>query len=1058
MDSGAGGNQPDPMKPASKLRRRLLIVAGVIAFYTLAGFFLAPAILKSQLEKRLSTELGRRVTVEKVRVNPYAVSLTLENFAIREADGVETFAGWRRLYVNVDALGSILKQWSVSEVALDAFAARIAIRPDSTFNFSDILARLTAPAAPPPAAAPAPAAPKQPGRPVHVGSLRVAEARIDFSDASVRMPFATTLGPVTFNLTGFRTVSESGAPYRFEAVTEAGERLAWSGSLQAEPLRSAGEFAVENIVLAKYAPYYADRVQADLADGHLTVRGRYDASLAPDGRVLVLKDGAVQVRGIKLLDRANRQTALELAALDIAGIEADAMTQKARIASVALNGGAVRVRREKDGALNLLTMLKPAVAPAPAAPPAATTPATPAAPAPKPDVVLGELALKDFRVDVTDLTPPRPAQLGLGGIEFSLRNVTLADGAQMPLQLAANWAPRGTLKVAGQVAIAPAASADLEVDVGALELLPLNSYLDQFANAQLTEGAVTTKLKVQATLRDAQPPTATVTGDITVEKLALVDGARSEELAGLQSLALRGLRVATTPELSVALDEINLAGSYARAVMNADKTLNLLALTRPAAAPGATPPAEAAPTAPPPPAAPAAPLPKIEVAKVVISGGDYRFTDRSLEPNVTMAVGEFGGTITGLSSSNLAKADLDLKAVVNGAGPIAITGKIDPLGTKPSLDLKIDFRNVDLVPLSPYSGKFAGYELARGKLVLDVKFLMDGRKIDAANVLTLNQFTFGGKVESPDATSLPVRLGVALLKDLEGKIVIDVPVQGSTDDPSFSIGRVVWRVIGNLLTKAAVSPFSLLGAMFGGGGEELAFQEFSPGADALLDGERKKLETMVKALTNRPGLTLDLQGSYDIEADTFALKRVKLADTIRRAVWQAKRVQDPNLPPPEKLAITPEEHAAMLKRLYDEKFPPGTEFGTPLPKPPVAAAPPPPPPAGFFQRIADAFSGRAKREAAAAEAEKARLAAEHAQAVAAAIATGLPVEEMTGRLAEATPVDANDLRALAQARAQRVRDYFSNEGKISAERIFLAKDTADAASRSKGPRVFLSLQ
>lgn len=1051
MDSGAGRDHADAMKPASKLRRRLLIFAGVIAFYTLAGFFLAPVILKSQLEKRLSAELGRRVTVEKVRLNPYAISVTLENFAIQEQDGTSRFLGWRRLYVNADVWTSIWSAWSVTELDLDGFDARVAIKSDSTFNFSDILRKFLPSSAPPVAAAPA--GKEQPARPVRVGRLHVSEARIEFSDAAARQPFATTLGPVSFTLTNFHTVSEQGAPHHFEAVTEAGEQITWTGSLLANPFRSRGTFSLENIVLSKYMPYYPHQVNAEIAGGTLSVRGRYDANLAAGRRVLQLMDGAVQLRGLKVLESPRGAAALELASVDVAGIEADAMTQKARIASVTLAGGAARIRREKDGSLNVQTMLKPD--PAVARP----APATPTGPAPRPDVTVGELALRDFRVEVSDLAAPHPAQIGLGGIEFSLRDITLADGARMPLQFAANWAPRGTVRLAGQVGVFPAVTADLEVETSALDLLPINPYLEQFADVDLTQGAVTTKLKLGAALREGQPPSATVAGDIAVEKFALVDGARSEELAGFQSLALRGLRVATTPELSIALDEINLAGSYARAVMNADKTLNLLAVTRPApAAPGTTPPPETAPSTPPPPAAPASPLPKIEVAKVVISGGDYRFTDRSIEPNVTMAIGDFGGAITGLSSTNLAKADLDLKAVVNGAGPIAITGKIDPLGTKPSLDLKIDFRNVDLVPLSPYSGKFAGYELARGKLLLDVKFLLDGKKIDAANVLTLNQFTFGGKVASPDATTLPVRLGVALLKDLEGKIVIDVPVQGSTDDPSFSVGRVVWRVIGNLLTKAAVSPFSLLGSMFGGGGDELAFQEFAPGADALLEGERKKLETMVKALTNRPGLNLDLQGSYDTEADTFALRRVKLADAIRRAVWQAKHVQDPNLPPPEKLVVTPEEHAAMLKKFYDEKFPPGTEFGTPLPKPPVVTAPPPPPPVGFFQRIANAFSGRARREAAAAEAEKARLAADHAQAVAAAIATGLPIEEMTGRLAEVTPVDANDLRALAQARAQRVRDYFINEGKISAERIFLAKDTAEAASQSKGPRVFLSLQ
>lgn len=1052
------------MQPASKLRRRLLILAGLIALYTLVGFFVAPLVVKSQLEMRLSAELGRKVTVETVRVNPYAVSLTLEKFSIREPDGTSPFVGWQRLYVNADVWTSIWSAWSVSEIDLEGFDARVAIRADGAFNFADLLAKhlpaapaATGPTTPAPAAAPA----ASPARPVHVGRLRVADARLEFADAAARRPFATTVGPVTFTLTDFRTVSEKGAPHQFAAVTEAGEKFAWSGELLANPLRSRGTFSVENIVLAKYAPYYPAQVKAEIASGTLSLQGRYDVNLAEGQRVLQLADGAVQVRDLKVLEKVDGPAAFELATLDVAGIAADAVATKARVDKVTLAGGTVRVRREKDGALNLLAMLQPDAGPAPAGAAAPVpAPPTPPAAAAKPDVALGELALKDFRLEIVDLVPARPAQLGLGGVAFSLRDVTLADGARMPLQFDATWAPHGTLRVAGSVEIAPVPAAALDIDIAGFDLLPLNPYLDAAVTARLSSGRVSTQLKIAATSPAGQPPVAKVGGNFTVEQLGLVDGGPGEELAGFRNLALRGLVATNSPELAVSLEEIVLDGSYARAIVNADKSINLAGIVRPPASPSETTPGSVAqaPAAPTPPAPAAAPLPKIEIARVTISGGDYRFTDRSLEPHVTMAIGDFGGTIAGLSSANLAQAKLDLKAVVNGAGPVAIVGQIDPLAAAPSYDLKVDFKNVDLVPLSPYSGKFAGYELARGKLMLDVKLLMEGHKIDAANVITLNQFTFGGKVESPDATGLPVRLGVALLKDLDGKIVIDVPVQGRTDDPSFGVGRVVLRVITNLLTKAAVSPFSLLGAAFGGGGEELAFQEFSPGRDILLEPEKKKLETMVKALNNRPGLNVDVQGSFDAQADTYELKRSKLADAVRRTAWLARQQTESAVPPPDSFTITPEEHAAALQRLYDEKFPPGTEFGTPLPKPPEAAPPPPPPPTGIFRRVVNAVTGQGRSDpAAAAEAEKNRRDAEQAQAAAAA-ATGLPIEEMTGRLAESMPVDANDLRALAQARAQRVRDHFIKEGGIAAERIFLAKDPSESAGQGKGPRVFLSLQ
>ena len=1046
------------MKPPSPLRRRLLILAVLVALFTLTGFFILPPILKSQLEKRLSATLGRRVTVEKIRLNPYALTLTLENFAIQDQAGAALFVGWRKLHVNFDALGSLRGEWVLSEIALDGFDARIAVNRDQSLSFADILAKLTAPDPTKPAspATTTPAAPAKPPRPVRIVSLKVSEARLAFADASRAQPFATTLGPLTFALTEFRTVSEAGAPYRFEAVSESGERLVWSGTLQAEPLRSAGEFAVENLALPKYAPYYADRLQADLAEGKVSVRGHYEIDFAGDKRAMKLTGGAVQLRGIKLVERATKEIAFELSALDLSGLEADGVTQKARIGSLLLTGGHVRARREKDGSINWLAMLQPpprTTAPAPVAP---TVAAAPAAPAKPPEVTIGEVALKDFQVNVADLAAPRPVQHALTALQFSLKDVTLVAGALMPLQLGFALAPQGKVQLEGSVGLSPLV-ADLKLTLAGVELPPLTPYLEEFINARIAQGSVAATLAAQVALPVGQPPAATVSGDITVEKLSVLD-AKSEELAGFGTLALRGLRATTAPELAVSLTEINVAAPYARVVVNADKSLNLASIARSAPAPtaGTTPP-PATPAVPAPASVPA-PAPKIEIGKITISDGDYRFTDRSLEPNVRMAINQFGGTIAGLSSSNMAKADVDLKATVDGAGPVAITGKLDALGTSKTVDLKIDFKNVDLLPLSPYSGKFAGFELARGKLLLDVKVLVDGKKIDATNVVTLNQFTFGAPVKSPDATGLPVRLGIALLKDMDGKIVIDVPIQGSTDDPNFRIGRVVLRVIINLLTKVATSPFALLGAAFGGGGDELAFQDFAAGESALTAGEIKKLQTLVQALNNRPGLSLNLEGSYDTAADAYALKRVKLADTVRRTVWETKRATDPNIAPPAQLVISAEERVAAIKKLFDGKFPPGSPQGTPVPPAPKPVAPPAPPPVGFFKRIVRTVTMQAKREERAAVQENTKLSAEHAQAVAAALAAGLPLEEMTGRLAETMTIDDNDLRALGQARAQQVRDYFITTGKIAAERLFLSKPGDDAAKPGKGPRVFLELQ
>lgn len=1018
-------------------RRRRWLIAAVVAFvlFSVAGFFIAPPIVKAQLLKRASKLLDRTVTLGKVRVNPYTQSVTVEDFDIKERGSNASFVGWKRLYVNLDVLSSLTGSWVLSEIELDGFHASVAINPDQSYNFTDLVTRFGIPAN----------RPDKPERPIRFVSLKVSQARIDFSDQSRKTPFKSTVGPLTFALKEFRTVGVSGAPYRFEAVTEAGESLVWTGTLSADPLESQGDFQMTGLVLKKYTPYIEGRIQSDLADGVLDLKGHYDVKFSAQSRALQLANAELHLRNFKLTEWATRQPAVEIGALDVLGLKADAVAMKLAADKVAVGGGRIVVRREQDNSLNLLTLLQP---PAPAAvsvrhpsAPAATAPAAAMA---LPEVAIGEVAVKDLKVEIADQAAPRPAALAVSGVQLSVKNVSLADGAVMPIDLALTWAPQGTVHASGTVTIKPDLSADLKTEVTALEILPLSPYLEQFINARITQGAVTTAGAAQVSLAGGSLA-ANYAGDIAVTKFGLVDGANNEELAGVGELKLTGLKVATAPKLTVALDEVSIAAPYARVLVNADQSINLLAVARTDAVPAAG--ATAAP----------AELPNVRIGRVVIADGDFSFTDRSVQPNVRMAITQFGGTVSALSSENLARGDVDLKGLVDGAGPVAITGKLDPLGASKYVELKVDFKNVDLLPVSPYTGKFAGYELVRGKLAVDTKVVLEGRKLDAANVVTLNQFTFGAATNSPDATGLPVRLGVALLKDMDGKIVIDLPVQGSFDDPNFRIGKVVLRVIVNLLTKAATSPFSLLGSMFGGGGEELAFQEFAPGSSDLQPAERPKLDTMVKALANRPALSLGIEGGYDVAADTYAVKRQKWADLVRRQIWEAKHAVDPNVPPPAELVVGAEDDAAMVKKLFEAKYPPGTEFGGPPPPPPEVKVAPAPAKRGFFQRLVDALFGRG-RKAALAEAVGAKPAAPTKADVQAAAAGGPTLDEMRARMADTMAVDENDLRALAAARAQRVRDYFINEGKIAGDRLFLAQGGAAAAKQDKGPRVFLNLQ
>ncbi|MGH8517885.1 MAG: DUF748 domain-containing protein, partial [Panacagrimonas sp.] len=227
-----------------------------------------------------------------------------------------------------------------------------------------------------------------------------------------------------------------------------------------------------------------------------------------------------------------------------------------------------------------------------------------------------------------------------------------------------------------------------------------------------------------------------------------------------------------------------------------------------------------------------------------------------------------------------ASAKVDLKGQVDAFSPVLIQGELIPLAYDKDTTLSLSFRNMDLVRFNPYSGRFAGYNIVKGKLSTELKYRIDARALQAEHHVVVDQLEFGDATGSKDAVPLPVKLAVALLKDRHGTIDLQLPVAGNLDDPTFRVAPVVWKVLVNLLTKAVTAPFSALGALFGGGGEEMKFVAFAPGSASLDPAELQQLETLSKALAERPQLKLDVPYALDETVDGEAMARVALAQAL----------------------------------------------------------------------------------------------------------------------------------------------------------------------------------
>ena len=557
---------------------------------------------------------------------------------------------------------------------------------------------------------------------------------------------------------------------------------------------------------------------------------------------------------------------------------------------------------------------------------------------------------------------------------------------------------RGNASVDGDLIVDPPA-VDLAVSLKKLPLKPMQPFLTERTQVLLATGSMTMSGRLKARQDATTGLSAAFKGKLRIDKVSLLDKTTAEELLTWNTLYLGGMDIRFAP-LFVHIPEIALSKFSSRIIINADRTINLQEVFKTPA------PAEeaAAPSGPGPQTAGAAkddqPEPSkrrtIRIDKITLQGGTINFTDESIKPRFSSNLLDINGRVSGLSSDENTAGEVELRGRYDSYAPLEITGKINPLRDDLYVELKANFKDMDLTTVSPYAGHYAGYTVQKGKLSFQLEYLIVKNKLDAKNSVFLDQFTFGDPVESPEATKLPVRLAVSLLKDRKGEIALDIPVSGELNDPKFSVGGVVLKVIVNLLVKAATSPFALLGAVFGGG-EELGYAEFDDGSAALTDATKKKLEIIGKALQDRPALKMDIVGHADPEKDREGLKQNGLLRKIKARKIRAMVKTSGETPSLDAVTVTQEEYPVYLKQAYkEEKFPKPRNF-----------------------------IGMAK---------------------------DLTVPEMEKLILTNLTVTDDDLRALAGERARLVRDYLLQSMQIEPERIFVVETKTLEVEKKEGAK------
>jgi len=825
---------------------------------------------------------------------------------------------------------------------------------------------------------------------IDIDEMELRGGKIFFSDLSRSKPFKTVLDPMDLKVLSFSNGKDKKATYSLSLKTEAKENIKLEGDFSIDPLQVEGSVEVKSVLLKKYSPYYQDSILFDIEDGRLDLSTRYKYAKGEKEPQIILPGISLILSALRLKKAEENEDFLKIPSFSIKETELDLTKRELKIGGFSTQKGELSIKRSNNGELNVLKLIS-----SPSGPkeiPKEPSKEEKSKAAEKPWLVsLRNLSVDNYTIRVEDRTPSEPVTMAVENVKIKGENISTAKNSKGKLSLSLLLNQKGTISTTGTIGIDPL-SANLKTDLKEIDIGPLQPYFTDKVKITVTSGAISTTGNLSLGISDNKELKAIYGGEASLFNFASIDIANAEDFLKWESLSFSDLNVGYNP-LLIDVKGISLTDFYARVIINSNGTLNLQEIfQKEEQKKEASPPVQTQGKAPESQKNKES-AKNIKIGTVTLQGGRVDFSDRSVNPEHSSRLTEIGGRISGLSSEETTLAEVELRGKLDDYAPLEIIGKVNPLKEGLYVDLKARFKDMDLSPLTPYSGKYVGYTIEKGKLSFDLKYLINKRKLDSQNYIFLDQFTFGDKVESPQATKLPVKLAIALLKDRKGEIKLDIPVTGSLDDPKFSIWGIILKVLVNLIAKAATSPFALLGAAFGGG-EELSYLEFDYGSTTLTETNLKKVDTLIKALHDRPSLKLDIEGHVDIEKDKEGLKQHLFNKKLKAQKLNEMVKQGLTAIPVDDVNIEPKEYEKYLKMAYKvEKFPkPRNVLG---------------------------------------------------------IAKDLPVPEMEKLMLTHIEISDGDLRSLASQRAMKVKDTILKSGQIEPERIFIIEPKALAPEKKE---------
>ncbi|MEG0064348.1 DUF748 domain-containing protein [Pseudomonas iridis] len=893
------------MKPhmPKGLIRAIGALLTALALYSLLGFLILPGIALRVANQQLANYAAVPAHIQRIELNPFSLEVTLWGLVIGEPGKEQV--GFERLYADLQLDSLWTKAVHLSNIELDKPKTEILFAKDGKLNLLGLFNI--------PASEPTPADPDAKPFPLRIDQIKLANGVVHFEDVRPSEPIEFLYDDLNFELKNLSTLPEDSADMTLVAIGPNGGRIDWSGNFSLIPITSEGTLKITDGNMKAFWPYVRDAVPLVLENGVMNLSTEYKLNLSKQTE-LQLNNVAVSIAPFAIKAPDGRPLA-KLERLDVSETSVDLAKQQVVVGKIRSQKLETWAALEADGQLDWQKLFasQPSKPAAKAAAEPASTPATADSPKPEPSapdkpwqVLLKDVQLRNYTVHLADRSANPPVTLDVTPLNVDLQDFDSLNGSPFKLKLDTGLGKQGKILADGTVNLAPV-NAQLNVKTQDIDLRVAQSYINPFIRLELRSGMLGSDLKVN--LKSTEPLALSVTGRAQIDQLHTLDTLKTRDFLKWQQVVVEGLNYQHGDSLSI--DKVNLLQPYVRFMINDDRTTNIDDLLIPQPADSGTTTAAAKP------ASKDKPL-GIRIGGIAINDGSANFADFSLTPNFATAVQQLNGQIGTIDSRQSKPATVDIKGKVDRYAPVTIKGAVNPFDPMASLDITTSFKRVELTTLTPYSGKFAGYRIRKGRLNLDLHYLITKGQLKAENKVVVEQLQLGERVDSPDATSLPLKLAIALLKDVDGKISIELPVTGDLNNPQFSVMPIVWQTLRNLIVKAAAAPFKMIGGLVSGGGsQDLGTVSFAPGSSELNKDAEGALIKLSQALKERPALRLEIEGVAAKSSDGPLLAEQRLEREYQYNYYKMLQRRGDKVPAQASLIDVPDsEKGPLLEGIY----------------------------------------------------------------------------------------------------------------------------------------------